>query len=169
MSATARPVSGELPSSNDQSVPDADHRFELVLWLHDDYMQIADFAIDGVSPVAIDEPPPLGKDRGPNPARLLGAAIGGCLGASLLFCLRRARVDVTDLRTVVEGTMVRNEAGRLRIGEIKVRLAPEIAEADVPRMTRCLEVFEDYCVVTQSVREGLEVSVQVAPTPRGTR
>ncbi|HUF25562.1 MAG TPA: hypothetical protein VMM18_01175 [Gemmatimonadaceae bacterium] len=61
------------------------------------------------------------------------------------------------------------EAGRLRIGEIKVRLAPEIAEADVPRMTRCLEVFEDYCVVTQSVREGLEVSVQVAPTPRGTR
>lgn len=167
MTTTARPVDGTKPSGNVEPVAGGDHRFELVLRLHDDYMQIADFAIDGTSPITIDEPPPLGQERGPNPARLLGAAVGGCLGASLLFCLRKARVAVSDLRTVVEGTMVRNEAGRLRIGQIKVRLAPEVAEADLPRLSRCLQVFEDYCVVTQSVREGLEVTVDVTPTTAG--
>lgn len=33
--------------------------------------------------------------------------------------------------------------------------------ADEGRIERCLKLFEDYCVVTQSVRAGLDVSVEV--------
>jgi hypothetical protein len=31
-------------------------------------------------------------------------------------------------------------------------------------MQRCLELFEDFCVVTQSVRAGINVEVDVEPT-----
>lgn len=137
--------------------------FTLELRLQDNYTQIVDFGLDGVAPLVTDEPPPLGTQRGPNPARLLGSAVGSCLGASLMFCLRKARVEVTDLRVSVSGTLARNERGRLRISALRVRLAPTVAGADRPRLGRCLELFEDFCVVTESVREGVEVQVEVEP------
>jgi uncharacterized OsmC-like protein len=146
--------------------PATEQDFSLVLRLHDHYMQVADFGLDGVTPLVVDEPEPLGYDRGPNPARLLAASIGSCLGASLLFCLRKSHVEVKDLRTVVTGTLVRNERGRLRIGAIHARLVPTVAEGDLPRLARCTELFEDFCIVTQSVREGLEVNVEVAARVR---
>ena len=36
-----------------------------------------------------------------------------------------------------------------------------MAAADGPGLLACLDGFEDFCVVTQSVREGLEVNVNV--------
>lgn len=144
-----------------------DGRFSLSIRLREHYAQVVDFDLTAATPLVLDEPAPLGWEEGPNPARLLGAAVGGCLGASLLFCLRKARVDVGGLRTTVEGTMTRNAQGRLRIGAIRVQLHPSVRAADRERMTRCLELFEDFCVVTESVRHGIDVQVAVEPTTTG--
>jgi organic hydroperoxide reductase OsmC/OhrA len=111
----------------------------------------------------MDEPPPLGGDIAPNPSRMLAAAIGDCLSASLVFCLRRSKIEVLGLAAELTVTLVRNEQKRLRIGSIDVRLHPKLAE-DTAAYRGCLDAFEDFCVVTQSVREGLEVRVQVEPT-----
>lgn len=139
-------------------------RFALSLTLQDGYAFTVDFGNE-LAPLVADEQAPLGAGRGPNPARLLAAAVGSCLGASLLFCLRKARVEITELRTSVEGTIVRNEEGRLRIGEIRVRLAPQVAPEQRDRMGRCLELFEDFCIVTQSVRQGIAIDVRVEGVP----
>jgi len=139
--------------------------FTLSLTLQDGYAFSVDFGEDGISALLTDEPAPLGTGRGPNPMRLLAAAVGSCLGASLLFCLRKSRVEVRGLRTSVEGTVVRNERGRLRIGEIRVRLAPDVAPEQRERMSRCLELFEDFCTVTQSIRQGIAVNVEVEGVP----
>ena len=111
--------------------------------------------------LTLDEPPPLGEGSGPNAARLIAAAVGNCLAASLAFCLKRSRIPLKQLRATVEGTLVRNERGRQRIGEIRVKLAPDVAPEDRDRMERCLELYEDFCIVTESVRNGIPISVEV--------
>jgi len=135
----------------------------LTLDLQKGYEFLVDFQQAGIPPLLMDEPPPLGEDHGPNAARILAAAVGNCLSASALFCLRKARVPVTGMRTTVQASLARNAQGRLRMGEIRVKIRPEVAPEDRDRMGRCLELFEEFCVVTQSVRGGIDVEVQVEP------
>jgi uncharacterized OsmC-like protein len=123
-------------------------------------------------PIVVDEPEPLGDGAGPNAARLLAGAVGNCLAASLLLCMEKARVPVIDLRATVEGTMARNDQGRIRIERLDVTVVPTIeGDAANPRMGRCLDIFEQFCIVTQSVRQGIQVDVRVEPEvvePRST-
>ncbi|MGP8246206.1 MAG: OsmC family protein [Bryobacteraceae bacterium] len=109
----------------------------------------------------LDEPAPIGHDTAPNAARVLSAAIGNCLSASLLFCARKAKIQLGPIRTVVRTQICRGEGGRLRIGKIEVRIDPRIPDAEKRKALRCLDLFEDYCVVTQSVRRGIDVRVSV--------
>ena len=110
----------------------------------------------------LDEPEPLGHRHGPNAARLVAAAVGNCLSASLLFCLKtKFKQDPGPLRASVTGRLARNERGRIRIGGLAVRI--ELAEsADaLQHLERCMEQFEDFCVVTESIRHGVPVDVEV--------
>lgn len=140
---------------------DAEMGFELSLDLVDEYVFDVDFGLPGVPGLRMDEPEPMGGGDGPNAARLLAAAVGNCLSSSALFCLRKGRVSVTGMRTEVRTALTRNEAGRLRIGKIEVDLHPIVADEDQARMARCLDLFEDFCLVTESVRGGIDVGVEV--------
>jgi len=139
--------------------------FALSLELEQNYAFTVQFDDERLPPLLLDEPEPLGESRGPNAARLIGAAVGNCLGASLLFCLRKAHVDVEGLRVDVTGELIRNERGRLRIGALHVTLDPQVADAERLRMARCVELFEDFCIVTESVRRGIDVDVSVQGSP----
>jgi organic hydroperoxide reductase OsmC/OhrA len=109
--------------------------------------------------LVMDEPAPLGNDTAPNAARVLAAAIGNCLSASLAFCLSKAKVELQDLKSDVRVELVRNEAKRLRIGKVDVTLHPTLAKPNA--LQGCLDIFEDFCIVTQSVRQGIDVHVHV--------
>ena len=111
------------------------------------------------------EPPPLGQDAAPNPAQILASAIGDCLSASLVFCLKRRGVVVSGLRSEVRVQLVRNDQKRLRIGKVDVAIHPKDPIPD-DVLDACLQTFEDFCVVTQSVREGIDIKVDVSrPKP----
>ena len=58
--------------------------------------------------------------------------------------------------------IIRNESRRLRVGQVDVTLRPTV-DADDASFQGCLDKFEDFCVVTQSVRQGIDVNVQVEP------
>lgn len=123
----------------------------------------------GYPPVLMDEPPPLGRDAGPSASRMLAAAVGSCLSASLLFCARKAHVDPGAIHTDVKVSIVRTANKRLRVGAVEVTIDPHIAEADLERARRCRELFEDFCTVTESVRKGIDVRVSVAGLDSGAR
>ena len=110
--------------------------------------------------LVLDEGVPIGKGAGPNPSRLLAASVGHCLASSFYLCTQKARIPLKEIRVRVEASLVRNEKGRLRVGGISVALTPVLSDpADAPRLDHCRAIFEDFCVVTQSVRGGTPVTV----------
>jgi organic hydroperoxide reductase OsmC/OhrA len=108
-----------------------------------------------------DEPAPLGEGRGPNPSRMLLAAVANCMSASLLFALRKMKNEPGKLRAEVTATMARNAEGRWRIPQAFVELHLAEGGEHYQHLDRVLAQFEDFCVVTQSVRQGIDVQVTV--------
>lgn len=110
----------------------------------------------------MDEPAPLGELEGPNASRVLAASLANCLSASLLFCLKKSRVEVDDVEAEAEPTVERNAEGYWRVQRIDVSIRAKLHEpGDRERAKRCLEIFENYCVVTGAVRGGIPVGVRL--------
>ena len=129
--------------------------------------QIADYRFDvrfdnpAVPILRTDESAPLGADTGPNPSRLLVTAIANCLSASLIFAMRKFRNYPGPVRTSATATLARNENKRLRVTGVDVTLNIALPKEGVQMLDRILTQFEDFCVVTQSVRAAIPVTVRV--------
>jgi organic hydroperoxide reductase OsmC/OhrA len=111
----------------------------------------------------MDEPAPLGNLNGPNASRLLAASVANCLSASLLFCLRRSKIEVDDMEAEAELKVERNADGYWRVRQINIAIRAKLRdEAEREKAKRCLGIFENYCVVTEAVRGGIRVDVEVS-------
>ena len=108
-----------------------------------------------------DEPKPLGGSEAPGATEMLTAAIGHCLGSSLLFCMEKSRSPAKRVDVDVETHRSRNEQGRWRIDSIKVVLKADPQEGGQEKLDRCKGIFEQFCIVTESVRKGIPVEVKV--------
>lgn len=144
----------------DQKSSEVVSRFSLRVEQVDGFEFRVKFDKDQFAPLRLDEPPPLGHDLAPNAARVLAAAIGNCLAASLVFCLQKAKAATSDVTADVAVEIVRTEARRLRVGKVDVTLHTKLP-ADHPALKSCVGTFEDFCIVTQSVRRGIDVAVRV--------
>ncbi|MFX0076579.1 MAG: OsmC family protein [Candidatus Hermodarchaeota archaeon] len=99
---------------------------------------------------------------GPNPSRLLGLALLGCLSASFIFCLKKKNLTLDDLQATAELTIARNDKGFWRVMKVDVDINMEISDPETrKRADQCKKMFEQYCVVTQAVREGINVEVNL--------
>ena len=103
----------------------------------------------------------MGGGTGPDPTRMLAAAVGHCLSSSLFFALTKFRNRPGRIVTRVTADNVRNEHRRVRVGRISVEIALPEASADYAQIERILAEFEDFCTVTESVRAGVNVAVSV--------
>lgn len=140
-----------------------EHNFSVSLKLLENYSFQVDFGDMGN--IISDEPPPLGDGKGPNPMRLLAAGVANCLAASLMFAIRKFKGDPGDVSAVINGNLERVD-GRWRAAKMKVDLSLGNDPTDLPHIERVLSQFEDFCIVTQSVRHGIEVDVSIAD-PQG--
>jgi uncharacterized OsmC-like protein len=138
------------------------HSQQVTVRLVTKYQFTAEFpSAEGSPSLVFDEAPPLGDGRGPNAAAVLGAAIGNCLSATLANCLSRARVEVDALTAKIITHISRNDEGRYRVAGIDVELSPSVRPGDRAGLERSERIFEDYCTVTESVRQGIPVTVSL--------
>lgn len=135
--------------------------FKLRLTQQANFQFLVEFLDTEIPPITTDEPPPLGENAGPNPSRMLAAAVANCLAASLMFALKKFKNEPDPVTVEVDVQMTRNEAKRLRVGAVDVAIKLGKPGAAFEHLDRVLAQFEDFCVVTQSVRDGFEVNVAV--------
>lgn len=133
----------------------------LTLTQESDYAFRVVFDETSVPDLRVDESAPIGGGTGPDPTRSLAMAIGHCLSSSLLFALRKFKNEPGTIVTRVRADMARNERGRLRVGKVAVEIQLPEAAADYAQAQRILDQFEDFCTVTESVRAGVPVEVNV--------
>jgi uncharacterized OsmC-like protein len=110
--------------------------------------------------VITDEPDPVGSNAGPSTPAMLAMSVGHCLSASLVETLRHAGIHVVSLTTEAISVVAPNEQGLPRIKKINVVIRPVLPKAS-PNIKRCIDVFENYCTVCQSIRPAIPVRVEV--------
>jgi uncharacterized OsmC-like protein len=156
------PARGESPQRATAGAPMSDtDRITLTLTQESEFAFRVEFDGTSVPALHVDESPPAGGGTGPDPTRVLAAAIGHCLSSSLFFALRKFRNQPGRIVTRVTAEHARNEHRRLRIGRISVEIALPEASGDYAEIGRILAEFEDFCTVTESVRAGVTVEVSV--------
>ncbi len=125
-----------------------------------DYQFEINFSEGGPTLLA-DEPAPLGGGSGPAPAQLLVAAVANCLSDSLLFALRKFNQAAEPISASATGAVGRNDQGRMRVQRIAVEIRLGAPADGLQHLDRILGQFEDFCTVTQSVRAGIEVQIEI--------
>ena len=101
---------------------------------------------------------------GPNPSRMLGVAVLGCLSSSFIFCLKKKDFTLDNLKAEAEVTVARNDKGFWRVAKIDVNIdIDEMLDTVWQLFNKYFkpEMFEQYCLVTQAVREGIDVEVNL--------
>jgi uncharacterized OsmC-like protein len=123
----------------------------------------ATYDLPDVQELIMDEPPQFGGEgQGPNASRVLASAIGNCLAAALIYCLKKARIPVETLKSTVDTKIARNSQNQLRVQNVEVELQLQLKDpSQAAKSERCQQLFENYCIVTDSVRKGIPVNVNV--------
>ena len=133
----------------------------LVLEQEGPYAFKVSFEGAALEPLHTDEAAPLGGGNGPGPSDLLLAGVANCLAASLVFALRKFKNTPGPIRAEITANKERNAEGRWRIPRAQVVITLADTAASLEHFERVLAQFEQFCIVTQSVREGIEVDVAI--------
>ena len=110
----------------------------------------------------VDEPVSFhGTDLGPSAVEYLLIGIGGCLGTTFIYCLQKKNIELEVFEVVVDGTLSHTGPKmllRLVNVDVDLKFTPKEANSDV-EINRCMKEFTEYCIVTNSIANGLPINV----------
>jgi uncharacterized OsmC-like protein len=99
---------------------------------------------------------------GHSPAKLLALSVLGCLAASFEFCLTKRNFSLKGLDGTAEVTIARNKKGFWRVKKINIDLIPLVDDPTMrKRVDQCKKFFEQYCIISESLRKGFEINVNL--------
>lgn len=131
----------------------------------------AQLGFEKLKELIIDETLDVPEDQlvGPDATRLLGMAIMACMSTSLQYCLNKRNLSLDDLEAKAEISFKKIEGGYTRVDKVLVKLIPKTDDPEIKkRLKQCIRVmksgnmmFEENCIITSSVREGINVDVSI--------
>lgn len=100
-----------------------------------------------------------GSDAGPMGGELLLAALGGCFNSNLLAAIRARNLPIDDITIEINGNLV-DHPQRYDSVEMIVRSS----YSDHAAFEKLVTIAERSCIVANSLRDGLKLSVRVEHT-----
>jgi putative redox protein len=99
-----------------------------------------------------------GDDRGPLGGELLLVSLGGCFVSTLLAAIKTREADVSSVRVTVVGTI-----GGVpeRFESMSLRVRAKYRDADL--MRKLVAMAERGCLVTNTLKDAVSISVEVEP------
>ncbi|MGH9372403.1 MAG: OsmC family protein [Vicinamibacterales bacterium] len=105
--------------------------------------------------VLIDRPVDKGgTDLGPMGGELFLAAIGGCFMSNLLAAIRARNSDVSDVRTMVIGTI---ESTPARFSAVEVHIEAKGSSEEIERL---VDIADRGCIMMNTLRGKLDMSIR---------
>ena len=114
--------------------------------------------------IHIDEPESFhGTDLGPSSVEYVLIGIGGCLGSTLAFCLKKYDIQIEDLEIIIDGTLKHSgPLKRLRLIKVDAELILTTKNTEnSKKIDECINNFQEHCVVSNSIINGLPIEVKV--------
>lgn len=146
---------------------DPGHTYE-VLATSEEGVQRGD--VRGIHTLYSDEPDFLpemaGEDRHPAPVDYLVFGLVSCQASVLKQCLEKSRISayeirasatIADMRGAPSPSEMPDHTGN-RIDQIEISMHLRVSDEDEARARRCLDIYDQGCIVGQSLRAGIEYS-----------
>ena len=119
--------------------------------------------------IHIDEPESFhGTDLGPSSVEYVLIGIGGCLGSSFIYCLQKKKIEIENLEIEIDGKLKHTGPKmNLRLVNVDVQLifTPKKGK-QLEIINQCIKKFFDYCVVSNSIIQGIPINVSVSQKNR---
>jgi uncharacterized OsmC-like protein len=110
----------------------------------------------------VDEPSSFhGSDLGPSAVEYLLIGVGGCLGTTFIYCLQKKNIELEMLKVEVDGKLSHTSPKmllRLVNIDVDLKFTPKEGSSDV-EINRCIKEFLDYCIISNSIANGLPINV----------
>lgn len=107
----------------------------------------------------------VGEDEHPCPHDYLLAGAAGCLFETIRQCLERARIEDYEIEMAARTRKgpadtpdELPETVEFRITDLDVDIQVTVPDEYEARANRCLDLYEQYCPISQSLQAGIDVN-----------
>jgi len=112
--------------------------------------------------ILLDEPQSFkGDDTGPSPIEYFLIGIGGCLGSTFTYCLKKKKIPLLSLEIEVDGKMKHLPPQmNLRLIGIEILFKYSIGNGDSSdKINYCINEFKKFCPIYESLIKGIPINM----------
>ncbi len=123
---------------------------------------VFDISVDGYN-ITIDATGEHGgQGKGPRPKPLMMASLGGCTAMDVVSLLRKMRVDFTDFKVKVSGTLTEEHPKKYSKMHIRYEFYGKNLKGSMDKINKAVNLSQErYCGVSATYRDVMELTHEI--------